>query len=42
MIYILACVLQSLKKSETHKKEKLNTEISMSLQQKSGGLSFFP
>lgn len=42
MIYILACVLQSLKKSETHKKEKLNTQISMSLQQKSGGLNFFP
>lgn len=25
MIYILACVLQSLKNSETHKKEKFNT-----------------
>lgn len=42
MIYILACVLQSLKKSKTRKKEKLNTQICVSLQQNSGGLGFFP
>lgn len=41
MIYIFLCVLQSLKKSETRKKEKSNPYICMSLQQKFGGLVFF-